>query len=101
MLGEVLPGAPHLPIQGLIVPLRIELIETEPGHFTVIAGDRFADHLMRDEALGVIAAALFSGGGAAPYLKTYEQWSAWDAKYRSPQPKPAALLTWNNAPSTH
>lgn len=80
--------------------LHLELLETEPGHFTVIAGGRFADHLMRDEALGVIAASLFGGKGPAPYLKSYVEWDWWDRKYRNKERRePTALLAWNGRPN--
>ena len=80
--------------------LRIELLEPEPGHFTVVVGDRFADHLMRDEALAVVAGALFCNTHEPPFLKTYEQWARWDQRYRQPegQPfKPHAIITWRGA----
>lgn len=79
--------------------IRIELIEVEPNYFTVIVGDRFADQLCRDEALGVIAGALFCKTKEPPFLKTYAQWSAWDQRYRhnGQQFQPAALLAWNGA----
>ena len=78
--------------------LRLELIESESGFFSVIVGDRFADMLCRDEALGVIAAALFGGHGQMPYLKTYEMWTWWDRKYRSAtRREPVALLSWYGA----
>lgn len=77
--------------------LRLELFETDPGYFTVILGDKFADHLGRDEALAVVAGALFCNMQAPPFLHTYEQWSAWRQHYGTPgrQPfKPAGLLTY-------
>lgn len=85
------------------MPLHIELIEPEPGHFTVIVGGRFADHLCRDEALGVVAAALYAGATGLPYLRTYEEWEYWDRKYRRSGEAfaPAALLTWHGSASNH
>ena len=78
--------------------LHVELIETESGFFSVIVGDRFADMLARDEALGVIAAALFGGRGQLPYLKDYVTWDWWDRKYRSAtRREPVALLSWNDS----
>lgn len=77
---------------------HLELFETEQGHFTVIVGGVFADHLGRDEALGVVASVLFAGTKGVPYLKTYEQWSWWQERYRhrdTPPFRPAALLSWN------
>lgn len=77
------------------MPLHIELIEVERGGFTVLAGERFADHLCRDEALGVIAGLLFSGI-TPPYLHTYVQWDAWHRRYCRDSVQPiTALLTWN------
>lgn len=77
-------------------PLHIELLEPEPGWFTVIVGDRFADKLGRDEALGVVAAALFAGTRGLPYVRTYEQWADWDLRFRCNEFKPPiALLSWN------
>lgn len=77
------------------MPLHIELIEVERGGFTVLAGDRFADRLGRDEALAVIAALLFSGI-TPPYLYTYVQWDAWHRRYCSDSVQPiTALLSWN------
>lgn len=76
--------------------LHIELIESEPGNFTVIVGGLFADMLCRDEALGAIAAALFAGQTRLPYLKTYAEWDVWNRKYRADNHQtPAALLSWN------
>lgn len=82
--------------------LRIELLEPEPGTFTVIVGDLFADNLGRDEALAVVAGALFCNTKAPPFLKTYREWSFWDERYRQPDRKPfkpAALLAWNGSAS--
>jgi hypothetical protein len=71
--------------------LKIELFQTaEPG-FTVIVGDRFADGLCPDEALGVVASALFGSGAPHPYLKTYEQWHAYGVRYREWK-APVALI---------
>jgi hypothetical protein len=82
------------------VSLHVELLEPEPGHFTVIVGGKFADHLCRDEALAVVAGALYCGTSAPPFLKSYSEWARWDQRYRQPagQPfKPAALLTYQGA----
>jgi hypothetical protein len=73
--------------------LHLELIETEPCFFTVIWRDRFAANLCRDEALGAVAAALFSGQ-RVPFLRTYEEWTAWNRRYCPAQlAVPAGLLT--------
>lgn len=55
--------------------LRLDLVtlqETAPGHFTVRIGDRYADHLTRDEALWTIAAWIVDGSSWR-WLKTEEQ----------------------------
>ena len=74
---------------------QLEMFFTEEGHLTVIVDGRFADHLCVDEALGVVASALFSGRKELPYLKTYEQWDAQDKFFRrrEPQPKIAGFLS--------
>jgi hypothetical protein len=75
----------------------LELLEVAPGDFTVIHNGRFADRLCRDEALGVIAAVLFSANPPA-YMKTYEQWVRWQKRYSSDPPAaPAGLLTMRRA----
>lgn len=47
-------------------------IEEIDGLFLVRSGDKFADHLTKDEALGVVASALFSPHGPM-FVRTYEQ----------------------------
>lgn len=75
--------------------MHVELIETERGSFTVVAGEKFADRLGRDEALGVLAALLFGGVQALPYMRTYDQWLAWHRRYCAPDiQEPVALLSW-------
>ena len=82
--------------------LHIEMFETAPGQFTVILGDLFADRLGRDEALAVVAGALFCGTAAPPFVRTYECWSAWQERYCDRKPfRPAALLSWNRAIANH
>ena len=53
-----------------------------------------------DEALGVVAAALYGGASRPPYVKSYEAWAAFEERY-GPKPArpvvPAALLSWNGA----
>lgn len=70
---------------------RIELIQTEPGYFTVIVDDKFAHMCSRDEALGVVAAVLF-GGTPAPFLKSYAQWDGWQILYDEDPVEPVALI---------
>lgn len=47
-------------------------IEEVDGLFLVRSGDKFADHLTKDEVLGVVASALFSPSGPI-FVRTYEQ----------------------------
>lgn len=56
--------------------MKIELLQSDrKGDWTVIVDGIFADHLCPDEALGVVAAAIFGGFPRHhPFLKTYEQW---------------------------
>lgn len=56
--------------------LKLELIETADNCYTVIVGDVFADGLCIDEALGVVASALFRPDRIL-YVKTYEQQQRW------------------------
>lgn len=78
---------------------RIELIDTGKG-WTVIVGGMFADHLCDDEALGVVAAAIYSNRPRLPYVRTYAEWVDWELRFRGGDPvvPPAALLTWNGRP---
>lgn len=50
------------------------------GWAMVRVGDLFADHLGKDEALGVVASALFSS--APPmYVRSYEEWVRWNERF--------------------
>ena len=83
--------------------MHIEVLKVD-GSFTVIVDGKFADHLCPDEALGVVAAAIFSGFTRIPYVKSYEEWDRWERKYRckvEPLPPIAGLLTWNGRPAPH
>ncbi len=78
---------------------RIELIETRPGDWTVIAGERFADRLCDDEALGVVAAAIYGHRQRLPYVKDYAEWVWWQQRYmKETFTPPVALLSWNGRP---
>ena len=56
--------------------MRIEVF-TDGRGYTVIVNDRFSDCLCADEALGVIAAALFGEMGTThPFLHTLDVWVA-------------------------
>lgn len=81
--------------------MHLELIQTERGYFTVIVDGQFADRLCPDEALGVVAAAIYRGCTRLPYVQSYEQWDRFDQRYRhkdDPRPPTAGLLTWNGSP---
>lgn len=64
-------------------PLRIEMYQIGEGGFTVIVGDLIAHELARDEALGVIAWALFGPEKAHPFLRLI----AGRATYYGSQPR--------------
>lgn len=73
--------------------MRIEINEDEEGgYFTVVVNGQFADMLGRDEALGVVAHALFSNVMRAPYLQSYAGWDAWNRRYRVDESKPPIAL---------
>ena len=70
-----------------LVDAQFLVVDTEttgvdPQNLTVIVDGRFVDHLCLDEALGVVASALFSGRDDLPYVKTYAAWDAWDKHFR-------------------
>ena len=71
------------------------VIESRDGMFFAQVDDRFTDHLARDEALGVVAAALF--GSAVPYLRDYAGWISL-LRYYDQWSEPAALLPASVAP---
>lgn len=78
--------------------LRIELFKTEEAGYTVIVNGRFADRLCPDEALGVVAAALYAGAQRIPYITSYEEWLARERRYRVNDIEPVAgLLTTRTA----
>lgn len=73
---------------------RIEIIPTDSNQFTVIVGGVFADRLTVDEALGVVASALFRPEKPPLYARSYEQWMRFNSKYNiNPPVNPIALLT--------
>lgn len=80
--------------------LKIEVLNIAGAGYTVIVDGLFSDQLGKDEALGVVAAALFSGASRIPYVKSYEEWARFNAMF-GPKPHkpfvPAALLSWNGA----
>jgi len=73
-------------------PVRsLEMIQIEDNFFTIIYGDRFADRLAKDEALGVVAAILF-GGKPPHYMNTYEGWLRREKIHNHDIGNPVALL---------
>ena len=70
--------------------MNLELFETTPGFFTVIVNGKFADMCTRDEALGVVASALFSKRPI--FVRSYESWLKARSLYNDFKP-PIALLT--------
>ena len=73
--------------------MKIELVERRPGCFFVRIGDLFSDELGADEALGVIASALFNREAKPPYIGSYEDWFYWNKRYcPSNIQEPVALL---------
>ena len=61
----------------LIVELKID-----PDGNCVHVGNRYEDHLTKDEALYIIACLIVTGDdGQAPYLRTKEQHAAADAEH--------------------
>lgn len=70
--------------------IRIEIIEIEDYGFTICMGDQIALWCGRDEALGVVAAALFSSPEKIPYLRSYESVLQDPYLWRE---KPVAFLT--------
>ena len=55
--------------------MRMEIIETEHNVFSVRVNDMVADRLTKDEALGVVASALFSDQPI--FEKPYKEWVEW------------------------
>jgi hypothetical protein len=70
--------------------MKIELIVTDEGIFVSVDGE-FADQLGHDEALGVVAAALFSGR-RIPYVRSYESWTRWNERYGTHRLEPVQAL---------
>jgi hypothetical protein len=77
---------------------EIKLIETDPGEWTVIVGDRFLCWLGWDEALGVVASVLT--GAKSLHLRTYAENVAYKERfgYCGKTAVPIALLP---APDAH
>ena len=75
--------------------MKIEMRSEGPkGTWTVVVDDLFADHLAPDEALGVVAAALFSGSPKKhPFLRSYESWLWFEKRYRNYSRPVTALLS--------
>lgn len=60
----------------------ITISKCSNGGYFVSQGDRVADRLGPDEALGVVAHALFGDGSAHRFLDTVEGWQEREAKHR-------------------
>lgn len=68
------------------VPQNFKIIVKKNKYgWRVQIGDRWANGLGPDEALGVIAANIFSGS-PPPYLRTTNQWKSW-RKWLNRKPK--------------
>ena len=74
---------------------RMEVFRSkgEGNYFTVIVDGEFASMLTVDEALGVMASALF--GERPIFVKSYEAWVAWEKSLTKigTYKEPVALLT--------
>lgn len=85
--------------------MHIELLKTSDAGYTVIVDGLFCDLLAPDEALGVVAAAIFAGVKRVPYVRSYAEWDRWERKYHTrpedQRPPLAGLLTWNGSPRHH
>lgn len=62
----------------------IEITPSVGGGFTAIVDGKFAEGLTPDEALGVVASALF--GPYPIYVRTYEEWYRWREKWQLLKP---------------
>lgn len=60
--------------------MKIEILQTGDNDYTVIVDDKFADRLCVDEALGVVASALFTNK-VPLFIKTYEAWHYLQKRY--------------------
>ena len=60
---------------------RIEILMTGDNSYTAVVDGLFADHLIKDEALAVVAAALFSDHSLPPFVRSYESWDWWQRRY--------------------
>lgn len=77
---------------------RIEVlkVKSEWGgtHYTVIIDGLLDNLLGADEVLGAVASALFGPADKRPmYMRTYEEWLAFEKRYRGPEySEPVALI---------
>lgn len=74
--------------------MKIVIIETGNNSYTAIVDGEFADRLTKDEVLGVVASALFAERPL--FVRTYEQWHAWNIRYGERPVEPAGLLMGPN-----
>lgn len=78
---------------------RIELIEVAPHNWTVIVDGQFADRLCDDEALGVVAAAIYGHRDRLLYVRDYAAWVWWQRRYMSESfSPPVGLISWSGRP---
>lgn len=74
--------------------LNLRMIEVEEGFYSVVIGDRIANQLGFDEALGVVASAILRPN-RVPYLKAYDpekDLPGVDLSERTPSPQMMARL---------
>lgn len=67
--------------------MKIEIDLTGPNKIAVRCGDRWDDHLTCDEALWVVSCILSDSARSpqhrpVPYLRTKEEWEAYEARLR-------------------
>jgi len=70
--------------------MKIEVFETDPGYYTAIVDSEFADGLTKDEALGVVASALFSSRPI--FVRSYEEWVRWHEQFAGMKRETVPLL---------
>lgn len=72
--------------------MHLELFSDSDGKsYTVIVDGMFARNLCVEEALGVVASALY-GKGRPQFVKTYEEELAWRKWAGYTDPEPVAML---------
>ena len=71
--------------------MKIEIERRDANDYYVRVDDWFADRLGVDEALGVVASALFRTTGRPLFVRSYEEWAA-DPWRRLDQPNIRGFL---------